>query len=184
MKKGVILFLTVLACMGAFTAQAEEVNKTNAMDWHISIMPEQTAEEKEATRWSVVLENKLGIYAYDMSSLNYSQLVNGVPDKNIISVLTKTLFTDIETLKKLNEKYKANLKKKEKVQYCEIMMRFNLVDKTYCVESMDVYSNKKDLLQHTTKAINFLPVPVGSFAEAMLEICEKAAAEQEDEAAQ
>ena len=109
-----------------------------------------------------------------MDSLTYSQVINGIADKNIISVLTKTVFTDKEILKKLNAKYKEALPKKEKVQYCEIYMTFNLAEKTYAVQGMDVFSNKKTVLEHQAKSLKFVPIPQGSFAEAMLEICQQA----------
>lgn len=176
MKKLLIMLMTMLMCLSAVTAQAEEAAQRPGLDWEISMMPKPTEEEQEAARWSIVVENSLGVYAYDMDSLTYSKVENGVPDKNIVSVLTKTVFTDKETLKKLNAQYKEALKKKEKVQYCEILMTFNLADKTYGVVGMDVYGSKKTLLQHTVKDLQFVPVPEGSFAEAMLEICQQATA--------
>ena len=177
MKKLLVLVLTLLCCASAFAAESDKkVDTQQGMNWEISMMPKPTAEEQEAARWSIVVENNVGVYAYDMDSLTFSKVVNGVADKNIISVLTKTVFTDKDVLKKLNEKYKAKLTKKEKVQYCEILMTFNLQDKTYGVEGMDVYGSKKTLLEHQEKALKFVPIPEGSFAEAMLEICQQAAA--------
>ena len=41
---------------------------------------------------------------------------------------------------------------------------------------MDVYGSKKTLLSHHAKELKFVPVPAGSFAEAMLEICQQAVA--------
>ncbi|MGM9582737.1 MAG: hypothetical protein ACI3WU_03355 [Phascolarctobacterium sp.] len=178
MKKLLIMCMTMLACLGAFTAQAEETVNKDPVNWEISMMPKPTEEEQEAARWSIVVENNLGIYAYDMGSFAYTQVVNGLPDKNIIAVMTKTVFTDKDTLKKLNEKYKAKLAKKEKVQYCEILMTFNLAEKSYAVTNMDVFGSKKTLLQHSEKALQFVPVPQGSFAEAMLEICQQAVANE------
>ena len=170
MKKLLILLMTLFCCATAFAADADKKPATQeGMNWEISMMPKPSEEEQEQARWSIVVENNVGIYAYDMDS-------NGLPDKNIISVLTKTVFTDKDMLKKLNEKYKASLTKKEKVQYCEIVMTFNLQDKTYGVESMDVYGSKKTLLSHQAKELKFVPVPEGSFAEAMLEICQQAVA--------
>lgn len=55
-------------------------------------------------------------------------------------------------------------------------MTFNLQDKTYGVEVMDVYGSKKTLLSHQAKELKFVPVPAGSFAEAMLEVCQQAVA--------
>ena len=178
MKKLLIFCLMVMACRSTFTAQAEEVTKQEGLNWEISMMPKATEEEQEAARWSIVVENNLGVYAYDMSSLAFTKVENGIADKNIISVMTKTVFTDKETLKKLNEKYKAKLAKKEKVQYCEILMTFNLAEKSYAVTNMDVFGSKKTLLQHSEKELQFVPVPEGSFAEAMLEICQQAVANE------
>ena len=176
MKKLLIFCLMVMACLSTFTAQAEEVTKQEGLNWEISMMPKATEEEQEAARWSIVVENNLGVYAYDMDSLTFTKVENGVADKNIVSVLTKTVFTDKETLKKLNNKYKDKLTKKEKVLYCEILMTFNLAEKSYAVTNMDVFGSKKTLLQHSEKGLQFVPVPEGSFAEAMLEICQQAVA--------
>lgn len=176
MKKLLIFCLMVMTCLGTFTAQAEEVKQQEGMNWEISMMPKATEEEQEAARWSIVVENNLGVYAYDMDSLTFTKVENGVADKNIVSVLTKTVFTDKETLKKLNNKYKDKLTKKEKVLYCEIWMTFNLAEKSYAVTNMDVFGSKKTLLQHSEKELQFVPVPEGSFAEAMLEICQQAVA--------
>ena len=178
MKKLMLFCLMVMLCLGAASVQAEELVKKEPVNWEISMMPKATAEEQEAARWSIVVENNLGIYAYDMGSFAFTQVVNGVPDKNIIAVMTKTVFTDKDTLKKLNEKYKDKLAKKEKVQYCEILMTFNLAAKSYAVTNMDVFGSKKTLLQHTEKPLQFVPVPEGSFAEAMLEICQQAIANE------
>ena len=176
MKKLLLLFFMLVACLGALTVQAEEVKQQEGMNWEISMMPKATEEEQEAARWSIVVENNLGVYAYDMDSLTFTKVENGVADKNIVSVLTKTVFTDKETLKKLNNKYKDKLTKKEKVLYCEILMTFNLAEKSYAVTNMDVFGSKKTLLQHSEKELQFVPVPQGSFAEAMLEICQQAVA--------
>ncbi len=156
MKKLLILLMTLFCCATAFAADADKKPATQeGMNWEISMMPKPSE---------------------DMDSLTFSKVTNGLPDKNIISVLTKTVFTDKDMLKKLNEKYKASLTKKEKVQYCEIVMTFNLHDKTYGVESMDVYGSKKTLLSHQAKELKLVPVPAGSFAEAMLEVCQQAVA--------
>ena len=169
MKKLLILLMTLFCCATAFAADADKKPATQeGMNWEISMMPKPSEEEQEQARWSIVVENNVGIYAYDMDSLTFSKVTNGLPDKNIISVLTKTVFTDKDMLKKLNEKYK--------VQYCEIVMTFNLQDKTYGVEVMDVYGSKKTLLSHQAKELKFVPVPAGSFAEAMLEVCQQAVA--------
>ena len=39
-----------------------------------------------------------------------------------------------------------------------------------------MYGSKKTLLSHQVKDLKFVPIPEGSFAEAMLEICQQAVA--------
>ncbi len=182
MMKNVIAGMMLAAAVGfgfacSNTTLAAEVTNQDPMNWEISMMPKQSEEEKaaeaEAARWSVVVENNIGVYAYDMDSLTFSDVTNGVVNKNIVTVLTKTVFTDKNTLKKINEKYKDKLAKKEKAQYCEIVMTFNLADKTYAINQMDVFGDKKTLLDHSEREVKFVPVPEGSFAEAMMEICQK-----------
>ena len=55
---------------------------------------ELSEEEKEAARWSLILENDLGLYAYDMSTLGYVSDKNGAVDTNLVGATVKTLFTD------------------------------------------------------------------------------------------
>ena len=42
MKKLLIFCLMVMTCLGAFTAQAEEVKQQEGMNWEISMMPKAT----------------------------------------------------------------------------------------------------------------------------------------------
>ena len=86
----------------------------------------------------------------------------------------KTVFTDKELLKKMNKTYAEKLAKKEKVQYCEMLMQFNAADKTYGVKQMDVYGSKGTKLETKINNGELIPVPEKTFAEAMLEICLKA----------
>lgn len=93
MKKLLILLVTLFCCATAFAADTDKKPATQeGMNWEISMMPKPSEEEQEQARWSIVVENNVGIYAYDMDSLTFSKVTNGLPDKNIISVLTKTVF--------------------------------------------------------------------------------------------
>ena len=81
------------------------------------------------------------------------------------------VFTDKELLKRMNKTYAEKLAKKEKVQYCEMLMQFNVADKTYGVKQMDVYGSKGTKLETKINNGELIPVPEKTFAEAMLEIC-------------
>ena len=172
MKKLIMLLTICMMCLLAVSASAAEKNdEVPAINWEISMMPKPTAEEIEAARWSIVLENTMGVYAYDMDSLYFPEEKNGVVNKDLVNVVVKTVFTDKELLKKMNKTYAEKLAKKEKVQYCEMLMQFNVADKAYGVKQMDVYGSKGTKLETKINNGELIPVPEKTFAEAMLEIC-------------
>lgn len=181
MKKSIMLLTICMMCLFAVSANAaeknaaeknaEEKNAEEPINWEISMIPKPTAEEIEAARWSIVLENTMGIYAYDMDSLYFPEEKNGVVNKNLVNVVVKTVFTDKELVKKMNKTYAEKLAKKEKVQYCEMLLQFNVADKTYGVKQMDVYGSKGTKLETKINNGELIPVPEKTFAEAMLEIC-------------
>lgn len=172
MKKLIMLLTICMMCLLAVSASAAEKNdEAPPINWEISMMPKPTAEEIEAARWSIVLENTMGVYAYDMDSLYFPEEKNGVLNKDLVNVVVKTVFTDKELLKKMNKTYAEKLAKKEKVQYCEMLMQFNVADKTYGVKQMDVYGSKGTKLETKINNGELIPVPEKTFAEAMLEIC-------------
>ena len=172
MKKLIMLLTICMMCLLAVSASAAEKNdEAPPINWEISMMPKPTAEEIEAARWSIVIENTMGVYAYDMDSLYFPEEKNGVVNKDLVNVIVKTVFTDKELLKKMNKTYAEKLAKKEKVQYCEMLMQFNVADKTYGVKQMDVYGSKGTKLETKINNGELIPVPEKTFAEAMLEIC-------------
>ena len=172
MKKLIMLLTICMMCLLAVSASAaEKKDEAPPINWEISMMPKPTAEEIEAARWSIVLENTMGVYAYDMDSLYFPEEKNGVVNKDLVNVVVKTVFTDKELLKKMNKTYAEKLAKKEKVQYCEMLMQFNAADKTYGVKQMDVYGSKGTKLETKINNGELIPVPEKTFAEAMLEIC-------------
>ena len=172
MKKLIMLLTICMMCLLAVSASAAEKNdEAPPINWEISMMPKPTAEEIEAARWSIVLENTMGVYAYDMDSLYFPEEKNGVVNKDLVNVVVKTVFTDKELLKKMNKTYAEKPAKKEKVQYCEMLMQFNAADKTYGVKQMDVYGSKGTKLETKINNGELIPVPEKTFAEAMLEIC-------------
>lgn len=179
MKKITMLLIVCIMCLFSLTVNAAANTQDNPINWEISMMPKPTAEEVEAARWSVIVENDIGIYAYDMDSIQYFVDEDKKIYKDIINVKVKTLFTDKNILKKLKSDYIDKLAKKEKVAYCEMDMQFSIKDKTYLVQRMDVYSDKHKLIESKINKTGFVPVPEKSFAEAMYEICSKLVVETE-----
>lgn len=179
MKKITMLLIVCIMCLFSLTVNAAANTQDNPINWEISMMPKPTAEEVEAARWSVIVENDIGIYAYDMDSIQYFVDEDKKIYKDIINVKVKTLFTNKNILKKLKSDYIDKLAKKEKVAYCEMDMQFSIKDKTYLVQRMDVYSDKHKLIESKINKTGFVPVPEKSFAEAMYEICSKLVVETE-----
>ena len=168
----VTLLLTLQTSVLAVRRQVEEVPE-NPMDWSISTKPPMSEEEKEAARWSLILENDLGLYAYDMGTLGFIADKNGTVDTNLVGATVKTLFTEKKMLKSLQAKYADKLKGKEKVQYCLLDMQYNMAEKTYTVTEMRVFTNKNRIMETKKNKTGFVPVPEKSFAEAMYEICQQ-----------
>ena len=153
------------------TALANNETANNNLNWEISMQPKPSAEEIEATRWSIIVENDLGIYAYDMDSVGFVEK-NGVANHNEVQVLVKTVFTNKDVMKKLNEQYANKLEKKEKVAYCKMDMEYKMAEKQYTVKTMQVFTNKDRQIdiKHNKK---FAPVPEKTFAEALYEVCQQ-----------
>ena len=168
----VSLLLALQTSVLAARRQVEDVPE-HPMDWSISTKPPMSEEEKEAARWSLILENDLGLYAYDMNTLGYISDKNGSVDTNLVGSTVKTLFTDKMMLQKLQEQYASKLKGKEKVQYCLLDMQYNMAEKTYTVTEMRVFTNKNRIIETKKNKTGFVPVPEKSFAEAMYEICQQ-----------
>ncbi len=175
MKK---LLMVCSACVCLFVAAtASAATDSNTLPeqkplWEISMMPKPSAEQLEAARWSLILENEIGVYAYDMDSLSYAKDADGKEDKNIINVEVKTVFTNKDILKSLQKNYAAKLEKKEKVSYVKMNMQFNMTDKAYRVAQMNVYTDKDRQIDEKEND-KFSAIPEKSFGEAMFEICQQ-----------
>lgn len=172
MKKIMLFLMLITALMVSGTALANnEAGDKNNLNWEISMQPKPTAEEIEAARWSIIVENDLGIYAYDMDSLSFGEK-NGVANENEVKVLVKMVFTNKDVLKKLNEQYASQLEKKEKVAYCKMDMQYKMAEKEYTVKTMQVFTNKDRQIdvKHNKK---YAPIPEKSFAESLFEVCQQ-----------
>ena len=183
MKKFLVMICTLVAILvlngNAFANNPVPQPNQDPMNWQISMMPEPTAEEIEAARWSVVVENDLGVYAYDMSSLDFGKNKKDEYDKNIVNVLVKTVFTNKDVLKKLKQDYATKLEGKEKVLYCKMDMQYKMKEKSYTVKTMQVFTNTDRQIDVKKNKNKFAPIPEKSFAEALYEVCQKFVADVE-----
>lgn len=153
-----VMALLLLLVSTAFAAEEANAN------WEISMLPKPSAAEIENARWSFILQNDFGVYAYDNTSLKLDTR------KNKVDVLVKTVFTNEDILKKLNQTYADKLSGNDKTSYCEMQMVFNPEKKTYAVKRMDVFSKQGTKLETKENKVKMVAVPEKTFAEAMLEI--------------
>ena len=172
MKKIMLFLMLITTFVISGTAFANnDASINDNLNWEISMQPKPTAEELEAARWSIIVENDLGIYAYDMDSLFFVEK-NGEANENEVKVLVKMVFTNKDVIKKLNEQYAAKLEKKEKIAYCKMDMQYKMAEKEYTVKTMQVFTNKDRQIdvKHNKK---FALLPEKSFAEALFEVCQQ-----------
>lgn len=127
-----MMVMALFLLIGSTAFAAEE----QAPNWEISMQPKPTVEEIENARWSFILQNDFGVYAYDNTSLKLDS------KKGIVSVIVKTVFTNEDVLKKLNQTYADKLDGKDKTSYCEMLMLFNPQEKSYAVKKWMFTVNK------------------------------------------
>lgn len=180
MKK--TLFLAVCSSLIVLTSTsfAAAENKTgNATFSEISTVAEPVSNQQaENARWTLILENELGIYAYNVDSLQFNKNEQDVTDTNIVNVEIRTVFTDKDTLQKLQKNYADKLEKNEQISNCTMEMQFNLKDNTYIVQQMEIYSDRDNLIDAKQNYKKFMPIPKGSFAEIMMKICRQFALDE------
>lgn len=97
------LILGTLFCMNlAIAAPKTESVPEKPMDWSISMNADGTDQAPQGPQWSLILENDIGVYAYDMGSLTFGTS-NGREDRNLVQTTVKTVFTNEDLLKKMNK---------------------------------------------------------------------------------
>lgn len=179
-KKLCVLTLVLCTFLGtsAFAKEKTEKVPENPLDWNVS-MSESYQGDKTHPNWSIIEENKFGIFAYDMNSMRF--LVHKkVKDKNVVEGTVKTVFSNKDILKQLNSKYALQLQPREKVSHWLLDMRFDLTANMYTIKKTEYYGTKGTLLDTVVKKGEMQPIPEESFAAAMYEICKTWAEENQD----
>ncbi|MEG1913886.1 MAG: hypothetical protein RR089_02275 [Acidaminococcaceae bacterium] len=176
MKKILLLVMSLF-----LVAQVGVATAGKATNWEISMMPKATAEEQELLKWSFILENDYGVYAYNPSTIAFTKNEDGSKNLELVTAEIKTVFTNTEALKKINAGYAEKLKKGDQTAYCTLQMVFNLQANTYANTAIKVVSGKGKILEERKIQAIFAPIPEQSFAEAMLEIINKYLVENREE---
>lgn len=176
--------ITAAVFMSLFCAQTEAAEREhsiaqgNAIDWSISMMDSYKG-EKYHPNWSIIEENKFGVFAYDMNSMSFLT-AKKTKDKNIVECTVKTVFTNKDILQQLKQKYMEKLQPKEKVSHWLLHMRFNINDNTYIIKKTEYMGSKGSVLDTVTRKLVLQPIPEESFASRMYKICQTWAEENKD----
>lgn len=180
MKK---LLLTLMICCLCSTAMAAGILAQRVADgtmnrpadtanWEISMMPkeEMTKDQIEAAKWSLLLENEVGVYVFNNTTVAYGKKPDGSVDTNVVEVEVKTAITNKELLKKLNVKYADKMSKKDTLSYTLTKLALKRTEKEYATLTLQAYSKKGKVVESkTNKQVSYKAIPAGSFAEALLE---------------
>jgi len=180
MLKKIFAIGMVMLSFSCLQAKAAEKDTTikNPMDWNISMMDSYKG-EKYHPSWSVIEENKFGIFAYDMNAMTFLT-TKKVKDKNIVDCVVKTVFTNKDVLQRLKLKYAEKLQPKEKVSHWILQMRFNISENTYIIKKTEYMGSKGTVLDTVVRKPVLQPIPEESFAARMYKICQEWAIENKD----
>lgn len=126
--------------------------------------------EPKDDKWTHLLENKLGKYFYDESSLDFVKTKDGLTNHQVVGVDILSVFLDPETISTLNKKYEKKLKKQDSVHSCTLHMVFDIKKNMYRTTKINVLSKKDKVLEDKVVEQKFLIVPKETFAEVMLNI--------------
>ena len=171
MKK-LILLVICLGILGSVAFAGEQQNK-GSQNREMDIMPQQELSkdtDTEKNKWSFILENELGSYAYDNTSVSFLEDKKGKKDSNIVKADIKTIVVNKELLKRIDGKYANQLKNGDTTDYCVMHMIFNRAEETYKVTSLQVFSMKRKTLEDKVVNNGFSPIPKKSFVKATLKV--------------
>jgi len=169
MKKLILLFIC-LSMIGSVAFASEQQNK-GSQNRETDMMPQQElSKDTEKNKWSFIVENELGSYAYDNTSVSFLEDKKGKKDSNIVKADIKTIVVNKELLKRIDAKYANQLKNGDTTSYCVMHMIFNRAEETYKVTSLQVFSMKRKTLEDKVVNNGFSPIPEKSFVKATLKV--------------
>lgn len=171
MKQLGVLTLT-LAAFAAAPAEAAAPEDTTGIDapgeWHIRMIPEErlSPEEQEEARWTPLLQNDIGTYDYEESSITHA-----VPGSDLISINLRISALNPQLREKLKERYAATASDLPAF-HLEETLAFHQEAGTYAIVHTKIFGEKNNLLDEKdvpSANANFQPIPPGSVVEAAYE---------------
>lgn len=129
----------LLAAVSGFAAE----ESGSGMDWQISMQPQQTAAEKEAARWTEVMENSTGRYYVARDSVYMTKGPFGDKDRNILQTEIKTVFLNDGLKQHLDTQvFVDKLASGDNVDNCVQVLLFNLRAKSSTVSCKALFTAK------------------------------------------
>jgi len=181
---GLICFCALTSGLAAQKVPESDTKLKNPMEWNASMSQDYFWDDTKQKRpedevkaepeWALIFENEVGIYAYDQGGFSYGTGADGNTDRNQMQCFVKTLYTGKEIKKKLQEKFRQDLPKGEKIEYSMMVLRYLLKEKQFQIVETRTYTNRDTCIMTKTGGGEYRDVPEGSFAEAMYEICRDA----------
>ena len=170
-RKGMVFCVLAVCLFLSPIASAGEADDTHGVDspekWHISVQPEPSRWEKEAARWTPLLKNDTGTYAYEAASV-------ALDEKNVdvaeIVLRVSALKPDI--LVRLNARYSYVLDE-DTISHMEQRLKLNRKDNSFATAGHKYFSRGGIVIEETRiseEQLRFHPIPEGSVAEAALEV--------------
>ena len=167
-----IVFCALAVCLVLSpVASAGKMEDTRGVDspedWHISVQPEPSRWEKEAARWTPLLKNDTGTYAYEAASVALDEKKVDVAE---IVLRVSALKPDI--LVHLNARYSYVLDE-DTISHMEQRLKLNRRDNSFATAGHKYLSRGGIVIEETQipeEQLRFHSIPEGSVAEAALEI--------------
>ncbi len=167
-----VVFCALAACL--FLSPIASAGKTEDMggvdspeDWHISVKPEPSRWEKEAARWTPLLKNDTGTYAYEAASVT----LDG-KNADLAEIVLRVSALKPEILVHLNARYSYVLDE-DTISHMEQRLKLNRRDNSFATAGHKYFSRGGIVIEETRiseEQLRFHPIPDGSVVEAALEI--------------
>ena len=170
-RKGIVFGAFGLWLLFSSPVSASKTEDTQGVDspeeWHISVQPEPSRWEKEAARWTPLLKNDTGTYAYEAESVALDE-----KNADVAEIVLRVSALKPELIVHLNARYSYVLDE-DTISYMEQRLKLNRRDNSFATAGHKYFSRGGIVIEETRipeEQLRFHPVPKGSVAEAALEV--------------
>lgn len=178
-RKGIVICTVTVCLLLSPIALAGKEEDSQGVDspeeWHISVRPEPSRWEKEAARWTPLLKNDTGTYAYEAASVALDE-----KKVDVAEIVLRVSALKPEILVHLNARYSYVLDE-DTISHMEQRLKLNRRDNSFATAGHKYFSRGGIVIEETRiseEQLRFHPIPEGSVAEAAMEIVNEILASQ------